>query len=206
MAASGTAIEIEAKWHLLHLASIRQRLISAGARLLAARQLERNARFDTPDGRLSRAGEVLRLREEAHHRLTYKRPLAVPEGRTEIELEIDDPQAAAALLHALGYQAVFVYEKYRETFGLEPALVMLDELPFGCFVEIEAPSLPDVALAATRVGLGWERRITRSYVDLFEELRRRQALPFRNATFAEFAGRPPAPPQDLGLGESLPTD
>jgi adenylate cyclase class 2 len=192
------ATEVEAKFILRHLADIRKRVLSAGGHLLTPRTLERNLRFDTPEGDLSTTLQVLRLRQDSRITLTYKRSQSTEE-RTEIELEVDDFHSAKALLQALGFQIVFIYEKYRETFALDPTHVMLDELPFGCFVEVEGPTLEAVALTAATLGLDWESRVRQDYHGLFETLHKHLKLPFRDATFANFADRPAIQPTDLDL-------
>lgn len=195
----GDRIEIEAKFYLRHLGDIRRRVLAAGGRLVSPRHLERNERYDTPDGRLSAAGEILRLRIGDRVMLTHKVPLQTPERRREIEVEATDAAAARALLQSLGYRIIVVYEKYREAFALDGDQVMLDELPFGCFVEVESPNEEAVASASRRIGLEWSRRVPFSYVELFATLRRRLGLTFVNAAFDEFAGLPPVAAQDLGL-------
>jgi adenylate cyclase class 2 len=199
---SGSEAEIEAKFYLLHLADVRQSLLGLGARLQAPRLLEKNLRFDTPDRRLSRTSSVLRLRQDRTARLTYKAPGELPEVRHEIELEVDDLDAAQAFLEALGFERVFTYEKYREVFALDPVSVMLDELPFGCFVEVEGHSLAEIVHAAQRLGLSWERRVSDSYPALFERLRSSLGLPFGDATFANFSGRPRTRAEDLAIREA----
>ncbi len=196
---SGDRIEIEAKFYLRHLGDVRRRVLAAGGRLVSPHHLERNERFDTPEGRLSAAGEVLRLRIGERVLLTHKVPLQTPERRREIEVEAGDAAAARAFLQALGYRAVVIYEKYRETFTLDGDQVMLDELPFGCFVEVEGSTEEAAASASSRIGLEWARRVPFSYVDLFDGLRRRLHLSFVNAAFEEFASLPPITAQDLGL-------
>ena len=196
---SGDQIEIEAKFYLRHLGDIRRRVLAAGGRLISPRHLERNERYDTSDGRLSAAGEVLRLRIGERVMLTHKVALQSPERRREIEVEATDAAAARAFLQSLGYRILVVYEKYREAFTLDSDQVMLDELPFGCFVEVESSSEEAVASASRRVGLDWARRVPFSYVELFGTLRRRLDLSFVNAAFEEFASLPPITAQDLGL-------
>ncbi len=195
--------ETEAKFYLPQLAIIRRRLLALGGALLVSRQLERNLRFDTPRGALTASGQVLRLRQDSQITLTYKRRLS-SEERQEIEVEVDDLAAAQALLEALGFRLFSCYEKYRETFLLDPVKVMLDEMPYGCFVEVEGPSLQAVARAAADLGLAWEHRIEASYMELFERLRRRLELPFSDATFANFQGQDPASPEDLGVRDASP--
>lgn len=190
--------EIEAKFLLPQLADIRRRVIAKGGRLVEPRVLERNLRFDTQDRRLTSNHEVLRLRQDIHTLLTYKYAHTIEE-RKEIEFEASDFDAAEAFLEALGFEVIFRYEKYRETFQLDPALIMLDELPFGCFIEVEAPSLEIVQQVASSLDLIWERRAKKDYLSLFESLRTHLRLPFRDATFSNFSDRPPVNPSELGL-------
>ena len=50
-----------------------------------------------------------------------------------------DPVALATILDALAYSPTLVYEKRRATWRLGATEVVIDELPFGWFVEIEGP-------------------------------------------------------------------
>jgi len=193
------SVEIEAKFWVPDLEAFRARLLSAGAQVVTPRLLEHNERFDTPDGRLRRSGEVLRLRRDQRQTLTFKRALASPETRTENELEIDDLDAARDLLLGLGYVPIFIYEKYREVLALEDSRVMLDELPFGTFVEIEGPSLESIGRIAARLGLDWNQRVARSYLLIYESIRQRLSLAAVNATFADLQPAPHVSPRDLGL-------
>jgi adenylate cyclase class 2 len=86
--------------------------------------------------------------------------------REETETNVSDFSAAEKILRGIGFQAVFTYEKYRETFRLGRALVMLDETPIGDFLEIEgAPAAIDEA--AARLGFSGADFITDSYHRLF---------------------------------------
>jgi adenylate cyclase class 2 len=189
--------EIEAKFLLPHLADIRARLLSAGGRLVSSRFLEVNLRFDDELGRFASAGRVLRLRRDRSAFLTYKAPGPTPEERTEIEVEIEDPEAGRRFLEAMGFRVVAAYEKYREVFSLGVVQVMLDELPFGHFVELEGNSVGAIQVAAERLGLVWEDRLSATYLDIFEAVRTRIGLAERQATFAVFERRPALPFADL---------
>jgi adenylate cyclase class 2 len=193
------SLEIEAKFWVPDLEALRSRLLAAGGRIITPRRLEHNERFDTPDGRLRRSGEVLRLRRDQHQTLTFKRALGSPETRSETEIEVDDLEAARSLLLGLGFVPIFIYEKYREVLALDDSQVMLDELPFGTFVEIEGPSLESIGRVAARLGLDWTQRIARSYLSIFEALRQRLGLAATNATFAELQPAPHVTARDLGL-------
>jgi adenylate cyclase class 2 len=194
--------EIEFKFYLRHLEDIRQRVLKNGGRMLAPRLLEHNLRFDTPERRLSETGQVLRLRQDQDIRLTYKHPLPGEATRLELELKVDNLRTARALLEELGYQVTETYEKYRETFSLDQVQVMLDALPFGCFVELEGPSVEAIKSAAETLALDWQARLTISYLGLFSVLRARLQLPFTDLTFANFAPRPPVKPEELGVRDA----
>jgi adenylate cyclase class 2 len=105
--------------------------------------------------------------------------------REELETEIADFEAAHQLLIALGYEVVFIYEKYRTVYTLAGVQVMLDELPFGSFVEIEGePS--GIHKAADQLQLNWQAAIPASYHALFQQLAAISKFPFRDLTFKNF--------------------
>lgn len=194
--------EIEAKFIVQSLDEVRQRVLALGGHLIVPRHLEINQRFDTLDNRLQANQEVLRLRQGSQVTLTYKRATNAEE-RIEFELEIDDFHVAQSFLEALGYHVIFTYEKYREIFILDQAKVMLDELPFGLFNEVEGPSLDIIRQNVNLLGLNWDKRIKHSYLDLFEILRQRLDLPFVNADFDSFQEWPSVHPADLGLDDAV---
>ncbi len=196
-------MEIEAKFYLADLTEVRRRLALLGGVLVQEAHLERNWRFDRVDGSLRAEGKVLRLRITDHASLAVKDPGDLPEIRGEIEVEVADPSAARSLLAALGYHPFFAYEKRRETHRIEQALVMLDELPFGTFVEIEAESLQAVEAASRRLGIDWSRRVGSSYLGLFARLHASRRLTFEDATFAAFSGQAPVQAEELGVQDAL---
>jgi adenylate cyclase class 2 len=90
---------------------------------------------------LERGNRVLRLRRvEGRAVFTFKESMASSSGikrRREDETTVGDADALAAILDALGYAPAVVYEKRRETWRVAGVEVVIDELPFGLFVEIE---------------------------------------------------------------------
>ena len=196
-------MEIEAKFYLSNPEALRQRLTALDAERLHGPVLERNWRLDDDQGRLTQQGLVLRLRVDDAARLTFKAPGDVPEVRQEFEFEVSDADAARALLEGLGFRPIWAYEKRRTIYSLDPAEVMLDELPFGVFVEIEAPSLAAVEAVARRLGLDWSRRLPASYWALFTRLAQARPLGFRDATFENFAAQPPVRPEEFGAQDGL---
>jgi adenylate cyclase, class 2 len=176
-------VEIEAKFYVPDLAAFREHALAAGATLLTPRRLERNWRFDRPDGSLQAAGQVLRLRQDATVRLACKGPADSQGTRREVEFGVDDAQAARAFLEDLGFQCLLFYEKYREVLRIHEACLMLDELPFGNFVEVESESLQAVRRSANQLGLRWEAGLLRSYAELIGDL---ESNPMWDAATAAF--------------------
>ncbi len=183
-------MEYEVKYHLPHLAGIRKKVLARGGWLLSPRLLERNLRFDTPENSLAAQQAILRLRQARRATLTYKRTDGQFEVRHEIEVEVNDLAAAASLLKSLGFVVTSRYEKYREVFAMDDVQVMLDELPYGCFVEIEGPSLESLRRASQALGFDWEERIQMTYLDLFAHVKARLGLAAEHPTFKAFGVLP----------------
>ena len=169
--------------------------------LIQPRTFEVNLRFDTSNGDLTREGRVLRLRKDDLARLTYKDNSQQIEGalsRREIEFVVNDFDSAKQFIEALGYEVVFIYEKYRTTFEYKGAHIMLDELPYGNFVEIEG-ELEMLRPIAEQLHLDWDKAIPASYHALFERLRKTHGLTLRDLTFENFKGIKVSP-EDMMIG------
>lgn len=199
---TGQSLEVEVKFLLRGFGTIRNRLAAVGAELAAPRVYERNVRFDTADAALLARQELLRLRQDTRVRLTFKGPSAADttneaKVREEIELEIGDFEKMGDILQRLGFWPVQTYEKYRETYHWRGVEIVLDEMPFGHFIELEGD---DAALkgVAEALGLDWSRRILSNYLAMMELCRRSFALDFSDLTFDKFAGR------SIDMGELLP--
>ncbi len=171
-------VETEVKLRVTDAPEARRRLSACGATLVRARHFEDNLLFDDERGSRRGQGEVLRLRRTREDgpegprtlaRVTWKGPGRVEGGvrsRPEIELDVGDADAFEALFGRLGYRPNFRYQKYRETWRVGAAEVVLDETPIGCFFEIEGPR---EAIHAAAASLGYAPRdfVLGSYVVLF---------------------------------------
>ncbi len=192
--------ESEVKFLIRSRQDLEARLVAAGAEIVQARTHELNLRFDTAGRTLTQSGRVLRLRKDQECRLTYKDPGLREAGylrRREIEVRVSDFDEAQNLLLSLGYQVVFSYEKYRTTYAHEGVEFMLDELPYGDFVEVEGPG-SGLQPTARALGLNWEAAIPRSYHELFGDVCRNLKLTLRDLTFDSFS-RIRVTPEDLGV-------
>jgi adenylate cyclase class 2 len=196
-----TGKELEVKFYVPDLAAFEKRLVDQGAALELPRVHEVNLRFDTPTEELSRTYRVLRLRQDTQARVTFKGPGVEQDGvqqRQELEFSVSDFAAAQAVFEALGYQVAVMYEKYRTTYALGNVLVVLDEMPYGNFIEIEGPDGESIQKTAGQLGLNWERRNLTSYVFMFERLRQAKGWTFRDLSFTNFAGKVVSE-EDLGV-------
>jgi adenylate cyclase class 2 len=134
-------VEVEKKYRLTpeQVEALRRRLFEAGAEGGGAAEFEENVIYMGPG--LDPRRRVLRLRRKGDRALfTFKERdpsgSAVKRQREE-ETEVADAVALEAILEALGYAPALVYEKRRETWRLAGTEVVIDELPFGLFAEIE---------------------------------------------------------------------
>ena len=164
--------ETEVKFFVKDLARVEMRLRELKAHLIQARVHEVNLRFDNANGELQREFKVLRLRKDSEAKLTFKGPnLENSEGvlrRKELEFSVGDFDTAKEFLEVLGFRTVAFYEKFRTIFELNGAHVMLDELPYGSFVEIEGEDTDILAQNATLLGLQWDLAVKAGYLALFE--------------------------------------
>jgi adenylate cyclase, class 2 len=208
MSANGQ--ETEAKFYVRDLSRIKSQLKGLRAHLLQERVLETNIRFDLPGAPLRAEGRVLRLRRDTDARLTYKSASQKEEGvlsREEIEFVVEDFEKAKRFLESLGYQKLVYYEKYRTTYAIQPSegfvqphmeedgepsegfiQVMLDELPYGDFVEIEGETIETIRAVANQLNLNWDAAIGTSYNNLFERVRKALNVNIPDLSFAEFEG------------------
>lgn len=173
--------ETEAKFYVNNLSRIETRLRELGARLIQERVHEVNYRFDNPEGGLRKNKNVLRLRKDAEAKFTFKGPSEERAGgvlsRREIEFGVDDFDSAKEFLEALGFIPVVFYEKYRATYEWKGIHIMLDELPYGNFVEIEGEDINTLREAAGLLGLNWEAMVKAGYHALFERIAEKLNLP-----------------------------
>ena len=185
-----TYTETEVKLYVPDLSAVLARLEQLGAVLAAPRVYERNVRYEDAQSTLTGRGIVVRLRQDSRVRLTYKESGKAVDGilsRYEAEVEVSDFDAMQTILGKLGYTPYFVYEKYRTTYTLDGCEVVLDELPYGNFVEIEGTA-EAITAAIQRLNLERLPRLTASYTVLFERVKLLMRLTCHDLTFENFKG------------------
>ena len=186
------SLEIEIKFYVPDIDSIRAKISSLGAELKDS-GFETNILFDDEEMRLTQGKKLLRLRQDSRCRLTVKAPPDdVDTTKTnqfkifrEMEVGVSDFQTMIAILEQLGFYPRQVYEKQRETYLFNHTELCLDTLPYGHFLEIEGGK-DDIRKAAEIIGLSWEKRITANYMSLFATIQKQLSLPFNDVTFENF--------------------
>jgi len=136
------AIEIEKKYRLTQKQrrAIEQRM---RAMSIIPGEVEYEENTVYRGGRLDLGGCALRLRRvngRAH--LTFKRRLpskSAIKHQEEHEVQGENADALDSILKALDFRPAVIYEKRRTRWDVGKAAVVIDELPFGLFMEIEAP-------------------------------------------------------------------
>ena len=134
------AIEIEKKYRLTaeEGAELTRKLRSVGADY-CGEAFEENTLYE--GGPIDFNRNVLRLRRIGDAAvLTYKERLSVDSNakhQREEETKVANAEAMRSILEAIGFIARLVYEKRRQTWQLGDTEIVIDELPFGLFMEIE---------------------------------------------------------------------
>lgn len=92
-------------------------------------------------GTLPDLNAVLRIRKIGEKTiLTFKKHLAGNSGikeQIEHETVVENATEIEQIIKELGFEKRLVYEKRRKTWHFREVEIVLDELPFGLFVEIE---------------------------------------------------------------------
>ena len=159
------AIETEKKYHLgaKRVEEVTQRLVELGADF-EKEVFEVN--YQHRGGEMDERGATLRLRKIGDFTvLTYKERVATENGakrKIEFETNVSDVDATEAIIEHLGYKLTAVYEKRRKYWRLGEVEVVLDELPFGLYMEIEGTS-EAIEKAQKKLGLKDAEQEPRGY-------------------------------------------
>jgi len=185
-----SAVETEVKFRVDDAGVLEEKLRTVGFRLVTPRTFERNTLYDTPDRKLRARQSILRIRLYGERWvLTHKcvppdhDPAGRHKRRLETETEVADGDALGVVLCQLGYEPVFVYEKWRAEYADATGHCVVDTTPIGSYAELEGPSEWIDAVGA-RLGVDPSSLITLSYGRLFEQWREEMGSAARDMTFA----------------------
>lgn len=142
-------IEIEKKYRLN---SEQRKIVLANLEEIGAKFLREDFEINQiyGGGVLDEEKAALRVRKiNGKTILTYKRRVGNLSGlkqHIEHETEIADAKEIENIIECLGFELGLIYEKRRQTWNLQNVEVVLDELPFGLYMEIEG-KITDIGLA-----------------------------------------------------------
>ena len=182
--------EIEIKFLISDPKTLQTTLLQAAFRCITPSSYELNTLYDLPGQKLRYEGELLRLRKYGEAWTLTHKARAKPgkyKSRVELETAVADGAHMDDILRALGYRAVFVYEKFRSEWSDGRGHVVLDHTPIGDVAEIEGPPRWIDATART-LGIDSAAYITKSYAELFFEWKRKYKRKAKNMTFRECGG------------------
>lgn len=164
----GTEIEKKYRLNGEQRAELLRRLEETDA-VLEGEEFEENTIYSGRD--LDPRLSVLRLRRVGGRAiLTYKErfpSVSAIKHQREDETRVEDANALEAILDALGYSPTLVYEKRRMTWRFSGAEAVIDELPFGLFLEIEGEEEAIIEIE-TRLGLCEAEAEMATYPELTE--------------------------------------
>ena len=186
------SLEREVKIRFASAEEARAAVAGIGASPLRARRLQDDHLLDTPDGRLRDQRCTLRVRLErgperdrpAGATVTFKGPPRpdVMKVREELETGVEDGALLLRVLERAGFRVWFRYQKRREEFTCDGAVVAIDETPCGVFVEIEGAEA-GVAQVARALGRTPHDYIVASYRTLYEADCARRGRPVADMVF-----------------------
>jgi len=164
-------LEIEVKLRIPSTARLGLELVAAGFTLRHPEAQETSELWDRA-GTLLAADSALRLRRYGEQTLlTWKGPkVADPllKIRPEVETDVADPEAMAAILRALGFAPVLTMVKTRSIWLRGDLEACLDQTPFGCFLELEG-AREAIAQAMAELALSADQTEPRSYAALYSQ-------------------------------------
>ncbi|HEY4932168.1 MAG TPA: class IV adenylate cyclase [Terriglobales bacterium] len=188
--------EVEIKVLVPDVKRLEQRLHELGFRCVTPSTREVNTLYDLPNQELRNKSELLRLRQYGEKWILTHKGKGIPgphKSRTELETGVSDGKQMDSLLRALGYAPTFVYEKFRAEWSDGQGHVVLDHTPIGDVAEIEGESAW-IDRTARALGVHPADYITKSYIELFFEWKRKTNRKAENMTFQEI-GEVAAEPQ-----------
>lgn len=202
--------EFEAKFYPVDKDKYRQKLLSAGAKLLVPerkmiraiidRRLHPQLQCDYI--RVRDEGNLVRLSAKTHARQDGK-----VSDQKEVDVEVGDYQKTIDIFELAGLPIDKVQETLRETWELEGAEITIDTWPgLDPYSEIEAASEEEVKRLAQKLGFDWEKKIITAALEIFAEkyhlsidaaLERFNHITFENNPFSSLPAYPIANSQSL---------
>lgn len=154
-------VEIEAKFIQIPV-DFRDRLLTAGAVCVKEERLMRRRNFDTLDRQLLKKNGWIRVRDEGGKiTLSYKQLQdRTITGTQEVNLVVNDFNAACSFLEATGFSSYTYQETKRESWKLGETEIEIDTWPWiPSFIEIEALNESALWEVVEKLGLPKEQAL-----------------------------------------------
>ena len=152
--------EIEVKILEIDVDEIRKKLLALGAEKIFDGELD-IVGFDYPDGRLFKAGELLRVRKVGKEvELCFKGKKEDSQFKTQEEIEVNTSafKDTVTILEKIGLQVMYEGKKHRESYKLGKVRFEIDTYPnIPTFLEIEAPTEEEVKSTVEKLGYQMEQ-------------------------------------------------
>ena len=184
-------IEIEKKYRLTsgQRRAIEKRLRGLGYK---PRQVEFEENTIYRGGNLEfgkRAMRIRRVNDEAILTFKQRLPTNSPiKHQQESETRVSDAAATHEILLALGFGPALIYEKRRTRWDVGKAKLVIDELPFGLFMEIEASEL-DIKRIEKLIDGGKLPAVHETYPSLAANFGKKNRKGIIEARFAKAEGK-----------------
>ena len=152
-------IEYEATFLDINKEEIKEKLESAGAKLVKPEFMQKRVVFNLPAGH-EKAHAWLRVRDEQDKiTMSYKETgTSKIDDQKEICLEINDFKAGEEFLKSIGCEKKSYQETKREIWELDGVEICIDEWPFlEPFVEIEGKSEKEVKAVSEKLGFDYSK-------------------------------------------------
>ena len=149
---------------------------------------ETSTRYDDKKESYEKKGEFIRLRSGLKNTITLKEKVDEEDSkiltRNDIEIEVDNLKGIKYILKKLGLNPVYTMEKYRLKWLYNENEIDIDELLFGCFLEIHGKE-NEIWKILEELELKKEDIIEGTYWDIFEEFKKTNEK-YKNETNIKF--------------------
>jgi adenylate cyclase class 2 len=152
-------IEYEATFLDINKEEIKEKLESAGAKLVKPEFMQKRVVFNLPAGH-EKAHAWLRVRDEQDKiTMSYKETgTSKIDDQKEICLEINDFKTGEEFLKSIGCEKKSYQETKREIWELDGVEICIDEWPFlEPFVEVEGKSEKEVKAVSEKIGFDYSK-------------------------------------------------
>lgn len=173
--------EIELKFKIDNISSIKKGLENLGYILSRPRVYELSVMYDNPEKIMQISDGRIRLRQSGDRvELAYKKPITREGIKQEIEYEVvvSDLNQIQKILGAMEYHPTTSYERHRTEYKNNSGTkITIDEYPFATFIEIEGEK-EKIVKDALGLNLEMANNLTDSCDTLFAKWRNDKNLSF----------------------------